>query len=268
MKLLQWLKSPKCYVFTTLVLYLLAATLGVHDTKGLQNAGIAVAVCVSLDFLISLVKGRKRFVPDSAAITGLILALILGMTTTWPSIAATSAIAIVSKHLLSFRKKPLFNPAAFGLLVSIPLFHTGQSWWGAFGDLPAWTVGFLLVGGYIVVNRVNKFPLVFSYLATFLALLFVLDRFDPVTAFDAYRPPFINAVLFFSFFMLTDPPTSPAKVWDQILFGFLASAAGVTIYALFGGLSYLFIGLFIGSLYHLARARAARAPIQQFQRQG
>ena len=158
-------------------------------------------------------------------------------------IAATAVIAILSKHLLVYKKKPIFNPAAFGLLLSVLFFHTGQSWWGAFGDLPVWTILFLLVGGYAVTNRVNKFPQVFSFLGTSFLLLLLMGHFNIGGAVDALRPPFINATLFFGFFMLTDPPTSPGKDKDQIMFGILTALSGTVIYGLFGGLTYLFIGL-------------------------
>ncbi|WP_256217312.1 hypothetical protein [Paenibacillus sp. OV219] len=60
----------------------------------------------------------------------------------------------------------MLNPAAFGLLVSVIAFHTEQSWWGAFGDLPAWSALLLFVGGYLVTDRVRKFPQVFAFFGT------------------------------------------------------------------------------------------------------
>jgi Na+-translocating ferredoxin:NAD+ oxidoreductase RnfD subunit len=74
---------------------------------------------------------------------------------------------------------------------------------------------------------------------------------------DALLPPFINATLFFAFLMLTDPPTSPAKDKDQIIFGILTAAVGSVVYGLFGGLMYFFIGLLVGNLYHFLKTRSA-----------
>ena len=47
--------------------------------------------------------------------------------------------------------------------------------------------------------------------------------------------------------MLTDPPTSPAKVKDQIFFGILTAAVGSIVNGYFGGLMYIFIGLLVGN---------------------
>ena len=183
----QWIKTPKGYVVVSLVAFLLTAAVWSLDIRGIYNGIIAVGVSSAMDILCSLITKKKRMMPDGAVITGLIIALILSTTSSWYIVAATSIIAILSKHLLVHKKKPIFNPAAFGLLLSILFFRTGQSWWGAFGDLPTWTVVFLLIGGYMVTNRVNKFPQVFSFLGTYFILLFIMGiicQEMPLTHFD------------------------------------------------------------------------------------
>jgi Na+-translocating ferredoxin:NAD+ oxidoreductase RnfD subunit len=251
----QWAKTPKGYVVIALVALLVIASIGSQDMRGIEQGIVAVTVSFAVDIICCLFEKRKRIMPDGAVITGLIISLVLSTTSSWLLVAATSIISILSKHILVHRKKSIFNPAAFGLLLSILFFRSGQSWWGAFGDLPAWTLVFLLIGGYAATNRVNKYPQVFSFLGTFFVLLFIMGHFNIGDASDALRPPFINAVLFFAFFMLTDPPTSPAKVKQQIIFGILAAVVGVVVYGLFGGLMYLFIGLLSGNLYHLLKTR-------------
>lgn len=216
---------------------------------GIENSMIAIVASIFVDNILCRIMVRRSS-KDSTVITALIIALILSFTTSGMVVAGTAILAILSKHLFVYKKKPIVNPAAFGLLLSIFIFQTGQSWWGAFGDLPAWTILFLLIGGYFVTERVNKFPQVFSFLGTFFVLLLILGLTSKGDAADALRPPFINATLFFAFFMLTDPPTSPAKYKQQIFFGILAAVSGVIIYGLFGGLTYLFIGLFAGNFYN------------------
>jgi Na+-translocating ferredoxin:NAD+ oxidoreductase RnfD subunit len=257
MALNRWIKSPKGYIMLVLVAYLVIASIGSQSLGGIVNSCVAVSVAVAVDIICSFLKRRKQILPDGAIITGIIIALILSTTTSWPIVAATSSISILSKHLLIHKNKPIFNPAAFGLLLSILLFQSGQSWWGTFGDFPAWSLVFLLIGGYLLTNRVVKFPQVFSFLGTYFVMLLVMSIFNIGDASDALRSPFINATLFFAFFMLTDPPTSPAKVKGQIVFGILTAAMGAVVYALYGGLMYLFIGLLIGNLYHLLKKHSS-----------
>ncbi|WP_083402028.1 RnfABCDGE type electron transport complex subunit D [Bacillus sp. MUM 116] len=245
----KWLKTPKGYVTTAMVFYLIIASIGSKSIQGIENSIVAIGASFIVEYILCRVLDRRSS-KDSTVITALIISLILSFTTTWMVVAGTAVLAILSKHLLVYKKKPVVNPAAFGLLLSIFIFQTGQSWWGAFGDLPVWTIVFLLIGGYLVTERVNKFPQVFSFLGTFFLLLLLLGLMNKGDAADALRPPFINAALFFAFFMLTDPPTSPAKYKQQVIFGVLAAVAGVIVYGLFGGLTYLFIGLFAGNLYN------------------
>jgi Na+-translocating ferredoxin:NAD+ oxidoreductase RnfD subunit len=253
----QWAKSPKGYVVFVMVAFLVIASLGSHDIRGIEHGIVAVCVSVALDIICCLFEKRKRIMPDGAVITGLIISLILSVTSSWLVVVATSIISILSKHILVHRKKPIFNPAVFGLLLSILIFQSQQSWWGAFGDLPSWTLVFLLIGGYAATNRINKFPQVFSFLGSYFVLLFIMWALHIGDVPDALLPPFINATLFFAFLMLTDPPTSPAKVKDQIIFGILTAAVGTVVYGFFGGLMYFFIGLLVGNLYHFLSTRSS-----------
>lgn len=255
MSLNKWTKTPKGYVTLVMAAFLIIASIGSHQLLGIAHGIVAVGVALGFDYLYCILKGRKRIKLDGAIITGLIISLILSITTTWQVIIFTTILAILSKHLLVYKKKPIFNPAAFGLLLSILLFNSEQSWWGAFGDLPYWYVAFLLVGGYMVVNRVHKFPKVFSFLGASLIILFIMGLFQMGIAFDGFRSPFINATLFFGFFMITDPPTSPAKDKDQVVFGLLVAVISVVIYWLQGGLMYLYIGLMAGNLFHVVKGQ-------------
>ncbi|MDR4945089.1 RnfABCDGE type electron transport complex subunit D [Neobacillus cucumis] len=244
----KWMRTPKGYVAIAMILYLIVASIGSLTWMGVKNSLISVGAAFLTDLVYCAIFKRKSS-RDSTVITGLIISLILGFTTSWPVVAATAMIAILSKHLLVYKKKPIFNPAAFGLFLSIFIFQTGQSWWGAFGDLPVWTIIFILISGYLVTDRVNKYPQILSYLGSTFVLLLFMGLLNIGDASDALRPPFINATLFFAFFMLTDPPTSPAKPRDQVIFGILAAVSGTIVYGIFGGLTYLYIGAFIGNLY-------------------
>lgn len=245
--------TPKKYVLIVLLLITVITGVNSADQQGLLNAGIAMFTAVCLDGLLALFEGRERVTFDGGIITGLIIALVLSSSVTWYLTAATTVIAIISKHLFRIKNRPVFNPAAFGLLIAILLFSSGQSWWGAFSELPTWSILFLLIGGYLVTERVNKFPQVFSYLGIYFTLLLIMGLFNMGQAADAFRTPFTNSALFLALIMLTDPPTSPGKSSDQVWFGGIAAAVTVGIYAIFGGLTYLLIGLLTANVWNALR---------------
>jgi enediyne biosynthesis protein E5 len=253
----QFLKIPKRFVLVTLILLTVVGGLFSHEYHGFVNAGTAILTSVIIDVGFAMQQKRKRIIPDGAAITGLIIALVLSSTTPWYFTMATAATAILSKHLLKVRKKPIFNPAAFGLLASIGLFSTDQSWWGGLPMLPTWCTILVIGAGYMVTNKVNKYPQVFSFLGTYFLLLLVMGSYHFGDAVDALRTPFVSSALFLAFFMLTDPPTSPAKYTGQIGFGIITAILGAAIYAFFGGLAYLLIGLLLANAWNAWRLKSA-----------
>jgi Na+-translocating ferredoxin:NAD+ oxidoreductase RnfD subunit len=248
--------TPKLYIILVLVCL---ALISMFDTKDMHaqflNVCVSVLTGCLLDLLVGMIQERKQLFPDGAIVTGLIIALVLGAATPWYVCAIITLIALLSKHILKHKRKPMFNPAAFGLLVAIYLFSSMESWWGSLSMLPTWCVIFLLIGGYLVTNRVNKFPQVFAFLGTYFLLLLVMGYLNVGDAADAIRAPFVNSALFLAFFMLTDPPTSPGKYKDQVIFGAIVAIVGALIYALFGGLAYLLIGLLTANVWNFVNAR-------------
>jgi Na+-translocating ferredoxin:NAD+ oxidoreductase RnfD subunit len=154
----------------------------------------------------------------------------------------------------------VFNPAALGLVVTFYLIGTGQDWWGALADAGVAGLVALFVTGVFIVDRVNKTPLVLAFLGSYF-LLFTVVAFagEPRLVAEIFRSPDINAVLFFAFFILTDPPTSPAKYRDQITYGVLVAIAAFAIFELVGAAHYLLSGVLAGNLWEAWRRRQADA---------
>jgi Na+-translocating ferredoxin:NAD+ oxidoreductase RnfD subunit len=242
--------TPKGYIL--MVLFFLTGITGLNTVgyHGFINAGAAIAAAVVVDIIGGLLHRRKRLMPDGAIITALIITLVLNAAVPWPIAAATAAIAIGSKHLLQTKKKPIFNPAAFGLLAALLFFSSEQDWWGAFSLFPAWCILYLIIGGFIVTNRANKFPQVFAFLGVYFMLFLAMALWKIGDVSEAFRVPFVNSALFLAFFMVTDPPTSPGKYKDQMMFGSIAAIVSVAIDAAVGGLYYLLAGLLAANLWN------------------
>jgi len=260
----KFIKTPKGLVVAVLAVLMIIGSIYSRQFNGLINAGAAFLTGLIFDLIIGKLRRNKRLLPDGAMISALIISLVLSSNApVWQAVIIT-LIALASKHILVFNRKPIFNPAAFGLLVSIYLFHSNQSWWGGLSLLPSWFLIVLLAGGFMITKKVNKFPQVFAFLGVY--YLF----FDVITYFhfrniggEVFRDPFINSALFLSLVMLTDPPTTPAKYKDQMVFGLITAVVSVLDYTFLGGLSYLLIGLLVANAWKASKSRSPQKKKQK-----
>jgi Na+-translocating ferredoxin:NAD+ oxidoreductase RnfD subunit len=250
-------KSPKGYLLGILLVLTIVGEWNSDPVGGLKNIIIAVATGLVVDISVAVYQKRKRIFPDGAVITGLIIALVLGSDVPWYQTVVTTLFALISKHVLVSGRKPIFNPAVFGLFFALLLFQSDESWWGSLTLLPWWFTPLLIISGFIITNKVQKFPQVLTFLAVYLGLFLIISLMHYKNVSEIFLSPFINSALFLAFFMLTDPPTSPGKDKDQVIFSCIAAVISVGCYVFFGGLSYLFIGLLVSNGWKAWKAKKA-----------
>jgi Na+-translocating ferredoxin:NAD+ oxidoreductase RnfD subunit len=250
----RFVRTPKGLVLIVLAMLIALALLG--QSVRLLAPGLAGAVGAAA--LIDVLVLRKKYnvweFPDGAVLTGLFVAMVLSPYEPWYVAACTSAFAIVSKYMFRTRTANVFNPAALGLVVAFYVFHTGQSWWGALPEITPWALAVIFATGIFITDRVNKMPLVLAFLGSYY-LLFTVTSFwgDPNGVAEVFRTPDLNAVLFFAFFILTDPPTSPAKYPDQLMCGVIVAAVSYVAYEWVGAAYYLLAGVLVGNVWEAWR---------------
>jgi Na+-translocating ferredoxin:NAD+ oxidoreductase RnfD subunit len=244
----KFFKTPKGYLILILLAIAIVVSIISRDYKGLLNVIICILTAVAIDLLFAYFSKKKNKTPDGAIITGLIIGMILTTVAPVLDCILTSGVAILSKHLIHKKNRPLFNPAAFGLLFSAVVLKTGQSWWGSFSTVHIVFSILLLIVGYLIVDRIHKFQQVFAFLGFYFILLVIFGVLNVSFSYDLLREPYSGSALFLSLFMLTDIPTSPAKPKEQWIFGVATAVLCVVSYQLFGGLTYLLIGLLIANL--------------------
>ena len=71
---------------------------------------------------------------------------------------------------------------------------------------------------------------------------------DPARVAELYRAPDLHAALYFAFFMVTDPPTSPPKHRDQLVFGAIVAVASYAAFELIGAAYFLLAGLLVANV--------------------
>jgi Na+-translocating ferredoxin:NAD+ oxidoreductase RnfD subunit len=246
-----------------LVVFGLLLLIAVPQSGGLtlwSNFAAAVLPGCLIDGVWMSVSMRRPRFPTSALLSGLFVLSILSVQESWLVVAWTSAFAVTAKHILRGEREHLFNPAALALVWAPIAFGSGESWWGALGDVgTVWIVVLLALGAFLT-DRLNKFPMVLTFLATYFLVFTVVGAVNPRTVAEMFREPFLQAALFLAFFMLTDPPTSPNRYLDQFWFGLVAALAAVAAQLVGAGQTYLLIGVLI--------ANGALAAVRYVRRQG
>lgn len=195
----------------------------------------------------ALTKQKMTIKDGSAAVTGLLMGMVVSISTPLYAVAAAAAFGIIAgKQLLGGLGKNLFNPMMFGrlfYLFSFPdsilpwlqpvdlvtaatpleiLRETGQTAGVPIlnmflGMIPG-TIGeisslMLLIGfAYLVFRKVVRWRIPASAFAMVLVLSLVAGQ-NPLFHF------FAGSLMFGSMFMATDPMTSPQYPKGQIIFG-------------------------------------------------
>jgi Na+-translocating ferredoxin:NAD+ oxidoreductase RnfD subunit len=246
----RFFQTPKGLLI--IVLVILVALAAPHEGLRLVGPGLlsAVVVASAIDLpVLRRIRGAWEF-PSAAVLTGLIVAMVLTPYEPWYFAACTSGLAIAGKHIARTRSANIFNPAAGALVATFYLFNTGQSWWGALPEITPYALVVLMATGAFIADRVNKIPLVLIFLGTYFGL-FTLTAFlgNPGKVAEIFRAPDLHAVLFFAFFILTDPPTSPLRYPDQLVCGVLVALASFATFEWVGAAYYLLAGVLIGNIW-------------------
>src|SRR6202166_109182 len=245
----RFFRTPKGLLI--IVLAILVALAAPREGIKLVAPGMASAVIVAglIDVLALRWTRNVWEFPSGAVLTGLLVAMVLTPHEPWYVPACTSAVAIAGKYIARTRSANVFNPAALGLVATFYIFNTGQSWWGALPEISPIALVVLFVTGVFIADRVNKVPLVLIFLGAYF-LLFTLSAYqgDPRKVAEIFRAPDLHAVLFFAFFILTDPPTSPVKYPDQLVCGVIVAVVSYAIFEWLGVAYYLLAGVLVGNI--------------------
>jgi Na+-transporting NADH:ubiquinone oxidoreductase subunit NqrB len=152
----------------------------------------------------------------SPLITGLSLSLLLRADEPWLH-AAAGIIAIASKFVLRLDGKHVWNPA--GLAIVVLLFGTDHVWispgqWGA----SLWFATLVAFLAILVLQAARRADVALFFLGCHAALLFARAFWlgDPL-AIPLHQLE-SGSLLIFSFFMISDPRTTPDARLARILF--------------------------------------------------
>ena len=218
--------------------------------QSLAQPLVALAAAYSVELLLEFIDARcnrralrfmgggaRKFVDFllSAHITGLACAMLLYANERLGPVVFASVVAICSKCLLrapaARGTRHFFNPSNFGITVTLlvfawvsvaPPYQFTENMTGA-GDwiLPAVII---CTGTFLNARFTRRLPLIAAWLGGFVAQAALRSLFFD-TPFDAALVPMTGvAFILYTFYMVTDPATTPEGRREQIAFGLSVAA--------------------------------------------
>jgi len=214
--------DPRYYQIAVLAGLLMYGLAKLHFDITPWRAALILTTALGTQWAATRLSNLPAFDPKSALISGLSLCLLL--RTNDPRLAVlTAVVTIASKFVVRWNGKHVFNPTNFGLVFM--MLATGRVWvspgqWGTF----AFFAFLMACLGGLVVNRAARSDVTYAFLLSFAAVQFgrsfwVLQPWTvPVHRLES------GSLLLFTFFMISDPKTTPNSRAGRILFAALVAA--------------------------------------------
>ncbi|MBR1147547.1 hypothetical protein [Bradyrhizobium sp. AUGA SZCCT0431] len=202
----------------------------------------------------STVNAIKFLLP--AHISGLAVGMLLYAAENVAAVAFAASAAMASKYLfrvavnLDSDGRPVFrhvlNPSNFGITITLLLFPSvgiapPYQFTENTSGIVDWILPLIIIctGSYLNIKATGRIPLILTWISAFAVQALVRAALNGTPIAAGLVPMTGFAFILFTFYMITDPATSPSKLKNQILF----AVAVAFFYALFMSLHIVF-GLF------------------------
>jgi Na+-transporting NADH:ubiquinone oxidoreductase subunit NqrB len=193
----------------------------------LWHAPLVFAACLGTQLACERILRLKPAGLLSPLITSLGLTLLLRAGAWWVPVLA-GVLAIGSKFTLRVRGRHFFNPANFGLcclMLITPRAWCSPTQWGEGAVLLLW----ILVLGCAVAHRAFRSDVSLAFLGCWMALraarVLYLGQRLPVLMHQLAS----GSLLLFTFFMISDPKTTPRSAGARLLFAAIVASVAFAL---------------------------------------
>ena len=233
--LLPSLRDPRLHLAAVIVSLQVLGQVAFDFRLSIAQILVAIVTCAVLEVGIAFRRQAVILWPASALLTGNGVAFILRVPGTehgdwwsmhgWWVFAATAAVALLSKYVIKFRGRHVFNPSNFGLVLCFLLLGPEladplEFWWGPMSAWMILALAIIVVGGFAILTRLHLLEIAVGFWLAFAAGLAVLAasghemtarwHLGPISGWEFWRVlVFSPEILVFLFFMITDPRTIP-----------------------------------------------------------
>jgi Na+-translocating ferredoxin:NAD+ oxidoreductase RnfD subunit len=235
--------DPRWWIVAFLLSFVTYAITSPGFHRSLSQWVLGVGICVFLDGLLLWRYQKVLVLPFSGFISSMGLLLLCDSPAVWPYPLA-AALAMLSKHFIRVGGRHIFNPANFGVVVVILFFSSevtvvAARWGGS-------TIGLAAVAclGVAVAIKAKRIMLSAVYVAAYLGGAAILATWGAGAFALALTIVSSAAFQLFTFFMITDPMTTPNDRRGQVVYA-VALAVIEHIFRIVGYKSAPFFALFL-----------------------
>ncbi len=233
--LLPTLRDPRLHLAAVIVSLQVLGQAAFGFSLSIAQILVSLLTCAVLEFVVAFWRQRVIMWPASALLTGNGVAFVLRVPGThhgdWWSLrgawifSATAAVALLSKYLIRFRGRHLFNPSNIGLVICFLALGKNRAdpldfWWAPMSTWMALALVIIVAGGLVILSRLQLLGIAVGFWVAFTAGIGVLAlsghamtarwHLGEISGGYFWRIlVFSPEVLVFLFFMITDPKTIP-----------------------------------------------------------
>ncbi|HUM45299.1 MAG TPA: RnfABCDGE type electron transport complex subunit D [Chitinophagales bacterium] len=236
----QWINNfttwfthdPRLYQITFLSCFLGYGVSSLHWDIAIPVFAAAFCSCLVMQNIFIVCRMSDLHSLKSAIISALSLCLLLRTNDVVVMLFA-GALSISSKFIfritqksdgvITASRKHFFNPTNFGIITTILI--TGSAWispgqWGSNGIL-LFCIGIL---GFAVLLKVKRLDIAITFFSVFCMLSFIRSVVVVGWSTDVFFHQFTSGtLLLFTFFMITDPVSTPSHKTARIIWATLVA---------------------------------------------
>ncbi|MBL7557039.1 MAG: VCBS repeat-containing protein [Bdellovibrionaceae bacterium] len=256
--------DPRVPVAAILFTYLVLGLTVLGFNRSPAQAIVTTITCCTLEVILTYIFKKKWIFPLSAMITSFSLSFLLNYSHDFLLVFIPIFFAIGSKYILQFNGKHFFNPAMMGVALSL-LFaedlvtaSPAYQWNG----IATMSIFIIALGLIFVIPKVSRTWLVLSFLFFFsiqTALrAFIMKHHLP---FETLFLGTLSSPAFFifTFFMITDPASSPKTKKDQIIVGFSLATVDLLLHLYQSYYTFFYAALIVAGVrfawFHYKQAK-------------
>ncbi|NDI35944.1 RnfABCDGE type electron transport complex subunit D [Chengkuizengella sediminis] len=219
--------DPRNLILVFLLSFVVAGQTYLNFNQGVDAIFVSILTTVTTELALARIILKKWIIPKSAFITALGVSLLINSYLLWPYVL-TAFLSICIKYILRYKGGHLFNPNNIGVVIvifTLPQFAvtTPKQWSNGFEVMTI-----ILLLGFVVAYFAKRLDTVIAFLSTFTMIAFVRSFVFGAPLLAALGPLLGASMQLFTFFMMTDPKTTPNTRKGRILFAiFIAIIDGI-----------------------------------------